>query len=42
MYADAAAAGDFAKTAGKAAAESMTALAAAQTKFVDQLAKALD
>ena len=35
----AAAAGDFAKTAGKAAAESMTALAGAQAKFVDQLAK---
>ena len=35
----AAAAADFAQTAGKAAAESMAALAAAQTKFAEQLAK---
>ena len=38
----AAAAADFAKTAGKAAAESMAALAAAQAKFVEQLAKSQD
>lgn len=35
----AAAAADFAQTAGKAAAESMDVLAAAQAKFVEQLAK---
>ena len=35
----AAAAADFAQTAGKAAADAMATLAAAQTKFVDQLAK---
>ena len=38
----AAAAADFAQTAGKAAAESMAALAAAQTKFAEQLAKSQD
>ena len=38
----AAAAADFAQAAGKAATESLAALAAAQAKFVDQLAKSQD
>ena len=38
----AAAAADFAQTAGKVAAESMAALAAAQAKFVEQLVKSQD
>ena len=38
----AAAAADFAQAAGKAASESLAALAAAQAKFVEQLAKSQD